>query len=813
MIRCGQFYKYGIARFYLYTLMNRFLFLWVILFCPISLSAQYTLCGRVVMDGVGQAASEITLVEIQQTHRANQDGNFCFGGVPSGEYTMYATNAEGFISPVIKVLANQDLSGIKIDLSDNALDVVNLNGEASRSNIKANHSIKTEIVDLSSQVRSSSSVEQLVNRAAGVRVRNSGGLGSEADVVIGGFSGKSIKFLIDGIPVDYLGSSMGLTKIPTSVADYIEIYKGVMPTEVGIDALGGAINIVTRKPDKNFHRMSYEFGSFNTHKVTLNSFYRVSDKLSYGISAFENYSDNDFKVDNLPYSNQETGRTDPIRAKLFHNGYKQYSAEAYVNFENHSWADLLKLKLNSYALKRDIQNEFTSRSHPFGNVFQREHAYFVPSIEYKKNFLDQRLETSQFFVFSSIKSQLADTLKNTTFDWKGQPHKVQSGSEMGSVSSFDLPIIETRVNNFTYRGLLAYNFNDHHKLIFNAVNMYLRRTADDLQKRNAKTHVDYNRLILGLGYQYKLLDNRLEGLSQVKYLYSNARGRVFNEIRQEIDRPKNNEGLSFSQSLKYNFYNGLILRGSVENTFRLPDQNEIFGDNTFIMTNLELKPERSFNLNFGARYRRNSKYNLEANVYYRNTKDLIRLKDITQFTSIFLNLDKVKGYGVELEGAYRPWEKLELSGNLTYNEFRFQGSNDNISNNAHFKNARVSNLPFYFGNAMASYHLNQMINKKDELRLYWSYSYVHQYYLDFVEKQYEPDGFLGLFGQSKINTNRVIPIQQVHAVGFVWTVPIDKRRTISISTELDNIFNETIYNRFKMQSPGRNFSTKVTYDF
>src|SRR5699024_2405484 len=143
-----------------------------------------------------------------------------------------------------------------------------------------------EIIDLSNQLRSSSSVEQLINRAAGIRVRNSGGLGSEADVVIGGFSGKSIKFLIDGVPIDYLGTSMGLTKIPSSVADYIEIYKGVMPTEVGIDALGGAINIVTKKPDKNIHRITYETGSYNTHKLTLNTFYRVSDKVSYGFNAF-----------------------------------------------------------------------------------------------------------------------------------------------------------------------------------------------------------------------------------------------------------------------------------------------------------------------------------------------------------------------------------------------------------------------------------------------------------------------------------------------------------------------------------------------
>lgn len=774
---------------------------------------QYSVCGTVVDQGNELSNTSVTLIETNETVKANESGNFCFSGIESGEYSFYATTQDGFMSPVIHLLVNDDIAGLRIDINENVLEEVKLTGKANQGKVKANHSIKTEVVNLSEEVRSSVSVEQLMNQTAGVRVRNTGGLGSEADVVIGGFNGKSIKFLIDGIPVDYLGSSMGITKIPSSVADYIEVYKGVMPTEVGIDALGGAVNIVTKNPDKNFHRMSYEGGSFNTHKLTLNSYYRITDNLSYGINAFGNYSDNDFKVNDLPLLDPETGKTKPIRARLFNNGYKQYSVEAYVNIENRSWADLLKLKVNSYAIKREIQNDFSSRSRPFGDVHRREHAYMVPSVEYKKSFLDDRFKVSQFFVFSSIKNQLADTLQNAKYDWLGNKYEAQSGSEMGTVSNFSKPIVETRINNFTYRGLFSYKFNDQNKLIFNAVNTYLRRTSDDLDKPgNQKTHVDYNRFIMGLGYQFKLLDNRLEALTQVKYLTSFARGKVFNDINQEVEKPTNNSGLSFAQSLKYNFYNGWILRGSFENTFRLPDQNEIFGDNTFIVTNLKLKPEKSVNVNLGARYRKRN-YNFEINTYFRNTQDLIRLKDVTQFSSIFLNLDKVRGYGVELSGTYRPIDALELSGNLTYNEFRFRGSNDNISKNEHFKNARVSNMPFYFGNAMASYEFNEVFKKNDLLRLYWSYSYVHQYYLDFIEKQYEPDGFLGLFGHSKINTNRVIPIQQVHAAGFTLTLPIDQRRTVSLSAEIDNIFNEPIFNTFKMQSPGRNFSTKITYDF
>ena len=81
-----------------------------------------------------------------------------------------------------------------------------------------------------------------------------------------------------------------------------------------------------------------------------------------------------------------------------------------------------------------------------------------------------------------------------------------------------------------------------------------------------------------------------------------------------------------------------------------------------------------------------------------------------------------------------------------------------------------------------------------------------------IEKQFEPDGFLGLFGNSKINTSRIIPNQHTHNLGFIYVRDFSKQ-SISISGELKNVFNEDVYNEFKMQSPGRHFRAKITYSF
>ncbi|MCO5231904.1 MAG: TonB-dependent receptor plug domain-containing protein [Chitinophagales bacterium] len=774
--------------------------------------AQYSICGKVTVNQQIKGQSWVSILGIDDSVATDKIGQYCFRNLPLGEYIL-AANTDGFMSEVQFISLKKDTNNVNFNIEILSTDTVSVVAERIAER-RSNISIKTEIVDLSKQSLSSVSVEQLMNRASGIRVRNSGGLGSDADIVVGGFSGKSVKFLIDGIPIDYLGSSMGITKMPINMADYVEVYKGVLPTEIGVDALGAAVNIVTRRPDKTGYRLSYELGSFHTHKVGVNSFVRHSPKLSYGVDAFFNYSKNDFKVDHLPVSDEQTGKTKYIRAPLFHNGYRQFSADMYLNIEKRKWTDLLEIKLNAFTIKKDIQNDFASRDKAYGEVFRKEKAYIVPSVLYKKSFVDGKLKLSQFFVFSRINFQFADTLKNAYYDWLGQKYEASSSSETGNdFSNLKQSIIYTDVNNIIYRGLFSYQLNDDHKLILNIVENYVSRESDDMNKYHTRSTIDYNRLIVGAGYSYHFLDSRLQGLTQLKYLLSHTDGELINQATLKKEEPVQNSGWSFSQSLKYDSYSGWLIRASTENSYRLPDQMEIFGDNVHVLPNISLQPEKSFNVNLGVRYKKKGVGSIEVNSYYRNIRDMIKLKEITQLQAAYINLEHVRGYGVELEAAVFPVKNFEISGNLTYNEFRFKGSNSNISQNEHFVNARVSNMPFYFGNANVSYLFDKVFDQRSKLKLYWTYSYVHQFYLDYIEKQFEPDGFLGIFGNSKIYTNRIIPVQQVHSAGLIWSFDITNIQKVAVATELNNIFNQDVYNNFKMQSAGRNYSLKLTVEF
>lgn len=74
-----------------------------------------------------------------------------------------------------------------------------------------------------------------------MKLRESGGVGSDMQLMLDGFSGKHVKVFIDGVPQEGVGSSFGLNNIPVNFADRIEVYKGVVPVGFGTDAIGGVI--------------------------------------------------------------------------------------------------------------------------------------------------------------------------------------------------------------------------------------------------------------------------------------------------------------------------------------------------------------------------------------------------------------------------------------------------------------------------------------------------------------------------------------------------------------------------------------------
>ena len=333
-----------------------------------------TLQGKIVNSIDDQLENiEVHLVETNAKTLTNKEGGFTFINLSPGIYTIYPTY-DGFQFPIETVqLAAGEIQQLTLHLGtmNYSLDEVKLRTLTLSEKLK-NSAIKADIIPVEANTRRANSVEDLVDKSPGVKIRNVGGLGSASNIIVGGFSGNAVKFLYDDIPIDYLGSNFGLTKVPTNAISRVEIYKGVLPTKIGVDALGSAINIVPKTSDKNSGTVSYETGSYNTHIATANANLKVNKHLFVGINSFYNYSDNNYKVDNLPYKDPNSGQVTYIRERLFHNGFNQHSLEFSLQARELSWAESIEFKVNSYGLKREIQNDPFSRARPFGEVYRQK---------------------------------------------------------------------------------------------------------------------------------------------------------------------------------------------------------------------------------------------------------------------------------------------------------------------------------------------------------------------------------------------------------------------------------------------------------
>ena len=185
-------------------------------------------------------------------------------------------------------------------------------------------------IDTKQFANTTADLNLVLNKSAGIRVREEGGLGSDFNFSINGLSGKAVKFFLDGVPLEVMGSSMSLNNIPVNLAERVEVYKGVVPVNLGSDALGGAVNIVTNQRVSNYLDASYSVGSFNTHRAALTGQYTTSNGWILKASGFYNYSDNNYLMRGMEIWDEDQYKYVNKNFKRFHDQYKSAMGELIV---------------------------------------------------------------------------------------------------------------------------------------------------------------------------------------------------------------------------------------------------------------------------------------------------------------------------------------------------------------------------------------------------------------------------------------------------------------------------------------------------
>ncbi|GJH40382.1 hypothetical protein RCZ04_09320 [Capnocytophaga sp. HP1101] len=442
----------------------------------------------------------------------------------------------------------------------------------------------------------------MLARASGVKMRETGGVGAEATINLNGFTGHHVRVFIDGVPMNEANASFRINNIPAEMIERIEIYKGVVPVAFGADALGGAINVVTRKSSYNYGNLSYTFGSFNTHKSTLNVGQRLTDNISVELNAYQNYSDNSYKVF-TEYLNLQTGTYSKEKRwfKRFHDRYHNEAIIGRVNIFDEPWADKLTFGLNYNQEDKQLQNANLMQK-VFGGKYRKSHTY-SSSMEYEKRNL---LRGLSFFLTARYDLSSTHNVDEEArrYSWTGEyePMAAQGESQLQNTvfegntgyitSHFDYALSDKHLFQLTH------TFSNYTRRNKNMLITNYTLDSDFMRRVNEKN-------ITGLSYKFTPSE-RWNILTFGKYYNTAVTGPVVisgQGVRAIYkEETQHTKAWGYGAATTYQLAKPLQAKLSYEKSFRLPTDTELFGDGDLELGNYNLKPENSDNLNVNFSY-------------------------------------------------------------------------------------------------------------------------------------------------------------------------------------------------------------------
>ena len=638
-----------------------------------------------------------------------------------------------------------------------------------------------------------------LDRVAGIKIREEGGVGSSVQLNLNGFTGQHVKVFIDGMPMDYSNTSFGLNNIPAGFASQLQVYKGVVPVDFGGDAIGGVINIVTNHSPRTYIDASYSYGSFNTHRSNIALGWTGKHGFMVRFNAYQNYSDNDYKVKtqwtdltNSTISNEEGW------FRRFHDRYHNEAVMLQAGLVNKSWADKLIFGLQYTHEYAQVQNANLMKI-VFGGKL-RKNCGLTPSLLYeKRNLFTQGLNLRLSARYDYTTTNNIDTLSRT-YSWTGQwIPKASQGEGATSLAEFTGKTL-TAVANLTYR------ISDKHFFTLNETyTNFHRHTTDNSANRAMTSAATFMRRInikdiTGLSYQF-IPNNKWNATAFMKYYDTHVTGpvNVSQTTRAQYEeQQRHSNALGFGAAGTWTPWRDMQVKLSYERAMRLPTERELFGDGDYEEGDAVLKPEKSNNVNLNFNYEHTfanvNTIVAELGLNYRNIQDYIIRTINAKGVAVSTNHGHVLGEGFDAAIHYIYKDIFTIGGNYSMQNMRNRERyNANGALSVTFDN-RVPNLPYAFGNMDASYTLKHVFGKYNKLTIGYDMRYVHRFY-----RSWSGDG-----------AKLYVPEQYSHDANITYSIYGGR---YNISIEANNFTNSLLYDNYSLQKPGRNFAIKFRYSW
>ena len=767
--------------------------------CVGGLYAQQvaTVKGRIIAAKEPVVGAVVQLKELKKYAVADGQGNFSLS-VPyrKAPYT-FTIESMGYKTQEQTLIVAQPVVVLNVAMEEEITALTGITVEAITPIKQVEKSAyNVAAIDATKLTHLNSNAADMLAKASGVKVRETGGVGAESQINLNGFTGQHVRTFVDGVPISR-ASSFQIGNIPTELIDRIEIYKGVVPVTFGSDALGGAVNIVTRRSNAQYANLSYTFGSFNTHKSTLNVGAPLTDNIGIELNAYQNYSDNSYKV-LTHYLDLTKGIYSKDRQwfKRFHDRYHNEVIIGKVNIFKEPWADKLSFSLNYNQEYKQIQNANLMQI-VFGGKYQTSYTYST-GIEYEKKNLLKGLSFSVVGRYDLTTTNVVDE-ENRIYSWDGSYRiKPTKGEAMYQNTVFEgkTAYVAAHLDYWLSEKhflQLTHTFSHYYRLTKSQLFTPFSSDADFMDRINQKN-------ITGLSYKY-VPNDQWTVLAFGKYYAAKVTGPAVvsghGYLSVYEDHTERTNALGVGVGSSYEFSKELLAKLSYEKSYRLPNDRELFGDGDLEIGANQLRPEHSENLNVNLSWQPETNGHAllaEGGFALRYIQDYIIRNVASTGAATSKNHGKVLTLGGDFTLRYFYQKTFSVGGNLSYMDMRNRERKNTNGADSVTYGDRVPNMPYLFGSADATYTFDSLLTQDDGLTLGYNLVYTHEFFLSW-----QSEG-------AKIT----VPTQLSHDLSLTYTAP---RNKYTLSVEVKNFTDALLYDNYSLQKAGRAFYVKASYRF
>jgi len=433
----------------------------------------------------------------------------------------------------------------------------------------------------------SSSLPELLQRQPGIEISNNGGQGKVSTLFLRGASSTHSVILLDGIRID--SATAGLTaieNIPLSQIEKIEIVRGPASSLYGQDAIGGVIQIFTKKGLNGFKPyISYGYGKYNT-SIAQAGIRGGEDKTSYAINLSSQSS--------TGFSAFEPN-TNPAAAANIYNldkdGYRNKSVSAFLSHKINE-----KLDINFQYFLSQGKNKYDNR-----------YANWDPSIDWK-NTQDQES------LSGTVNSQLTNYWKSSFRVGLGIDDYVEKQRYISGATREVDNVYKTIQNQITWQNDLILPLGSL-VLLYDKLDQKINVTDTSYSKKDRQNDAYM------IGYN----------LNQANHNFQANVRKDFNSVYR--DATTGNIGYSYAMNSNWS------IASSFGTAFRSPTFNYLYAGS---YANPDLQPEKSKNVEAQLKYQSDAEF-FSFVTFKNKITDFIISDSTTNFRPYNINTAEIYG--------------------------------------------------------------------------------------------------------------------------------------------------------------------------